>query len=146
MPTGPKLAAAILFCIVGYLAAEQTKLTFTEGTQATYFAHTIAAIGFWQGWMVVGGRAGGGFNAAISNGIRTSAQIAFFGLALFALRTMFMRSVDLRYDGPGEALIETLELFLEYFMQSFTPGIWGVLLVGGVIGGILTEFASKAWR
>ncbi|OAN71303.1 hypothetical protein A8B78_20025 [Jannaschia sp. EhC01] len=146
MPTGAKLVGSIVFFAIGYYAAMQAKLTFEEGTPATYFNITIAIIGFLQGWMVVGRRAGAGFVFAASNGMRAGAQIALFGLALFALRTMFLRSLDLRYSAPGEALTEAMELFLQYFQQSLTPGIWGVLLLGGIIGGIVTEIAGRAWR
>lgn len=146
MPTGSKLAGGILFFAVAYVAAMQAKLTFEEGTPATYFNITIAMIGLWQGWMVMGRRAGAGFSVAASNGMRTSVQIAFFGLLLFALRTMFLRSADLRYSAPGEAVTEAMELFLQYTLQSLTINIWGVLLVGGLVAGILTEFAAKAWR
>lgn len=146
MPTGSKLAGGILFFGVAYLAAMQAKLTFEEGTPATYFNITIAMIGLWQGWMVMGRRAGAGMSVAISNGMRTSAQIAFFGLVLFALRTMFLRSANLRYSAPGEAVTEAMELFLEYFLQSLTVNIWGVLIVGAIVGGALTELAAKAWR
>ncbi|MEJ6395019.1 TrgA family protein [Gymnodinialimonas sp. 2305UL16-5] len=146
MPTGSKLIGAITFFAVGWFAALQVLKTLPEGTPATYFPLVIALIGLTQGWMLAGVRAGAGFSAAISTGLRTSLQIAFLGLALFALRTMFMRSANLRYDNPGEATIETLELFLEYFLQSLTLEIWGTLLVGGVIAGIATEFAAKAWR
>lgn len=146
MPTGSKLAGGVLFFAVAYFAAMQAKLTFVEGTPATYFNITIGLIGLWQGWMVMGRRAGAGFSLAMSNGMRTSVQIAFFGLALFALRTMFIRSMDLRYSAPWEALTEALELFLQYTLQALTIEIWGALLIGGLVGGILTEFAARAWR
>jgi hypothetical protein len=146
MPTGAKLAGSLLFFAVAYMAAMQAKLTLPEGTPASYFNITIAAIGFWQGWMVMGARAGGGMSLAMSNGLRTSLQIAFFAISLFALRTMFIRSANLRYDNPGEAVTATLELFLEYLIQTLTPGVWGVLLIGGIVAGILTEFAARAWR
>lgn len=146
MPTGAKLAGGAIFFAVAYFAAMQAKLTFEEGTPATYFNITIAMIGLWQGWMVMGRRAGAGFSLAASNGLRTSVQIAFFGLVLFALRTMFLRSANLRYSAPGEAVTEAMELFLQYFLQSLTVNIWGALVVGGVLGGILTEFAARAWR
>lgn len=146
MPTGSKLVGAILFFGVGWYAALQVLLTLPEGTPARYFPLTIALIGLWQGWMLMGNRAGAGFVVAIANGLRTSVQIAFFGLLLFALRQMFLRSANLRYDGPGEATIDTLNLFLEYFMQSLTVEIWGALLVGGLVAGILTEIAARVWR
>lgn len=146
MPTGAKLASAMLFFTIGYLGAMQAKLTFEEGTPATYFNITIALIGLLQGWMVVGSRAGSGMVLAASNGLRAGAQIAFFGLLLFSLRTMFLRSMDLRYSAPGEAVTAAMELFVQYFLQSLTVNIWAVLLVGGIIGGIVTELAARAWR
>lgn len=146
MPTGSKLAGGVIFFTIAYMAALQAKLTFTEGTQATYFAWVIGAIGFWQGWLVMGNRAGSGMRPAIANGMRTSVQIAFFGLAFFALRTMFMRSADLRYSAPGEAVTASFDLFLEYGLQSLTLGMWGVLLVGGMLGGMAVELASRVWR
>lgn len=146
MPTGARLVGGLLFFGVGWYTALQVLLTVPEGTPATYFPLTIALIGLVQGWMVIGARAGEGFGLAVANGLRTSIQIAFFGLLLFALRTMFIRSANLRYDNPGEAAFETLELFLEYFLQSLTVEVWGALFVGGVFGGLLTELAGRAWR
>lgn len=146
MPTGSKLAGGVIFFAIAYMAAMQAKLTFSEGTQATYFAWVIAGIGFWQGWLVMGNRAGAGMRASIAYGMRTAVQIALFGLGFFALRTMFMRSTDLRYSAPGEAVTASIELFLEYGQQSLTLGVWGTLIVGGMLGGMAVEIASKMWR
>jgi len=52
----------------------------------------------------------------------------------------------LRYDGFGEAVIAAMELFIEYAVQSLTVPIWGVLLGGGVIGGLICEGAARRWR
>lgn len=150
MPTAGKLVAAILFFAVGWQAATYTLLTFPPGTPATYFAFTIGVIGAWQGWMVSGSRAGKGIGVSFGNGIRCAIQIAFFGILLFALRTMFMRSANLRYDSPGEALTATLELFLEYLMQTlqmpYAIMIWTTLIVGGALCGLVTEAAGRLWR
>jgi hypothetical protein len=146
MPTGSKLAGGVIFFAIAYMAALQAKLTFEEGTQATYFAWVISGIGFWQGWLVMGNRAGAGMRPAIANGMRTALQIAFFGLGFFALRTMFIRSADLRYSAPGEAVVASLELFIDYATQSATIGVWGVLMVGGMLGGMAVEIASRMWR
>lgn len=146
MPTAAKLVGAVVFFGVGWLAALQVLKTMPEGTPATYFPLTIAMIGLWQGWTVAGRNAGNGRGTGIGNGLRTSVQIALLGLALFALRTMFMRSADLRYDGFGEAVVAAMELFIQYGVQSLTVPIWGVLLVGGAIGGLICEGASRRWR
>jgi hypothetical protein len=146
MPTAAKLVAAILFFGVGWQAATYTLLTFPEGTPATYFPLTIGLIGLWQGWMVSGSRAGQGIGQAFGNGIRCSVQIAFFGILLFALRTMFARSANLRYDAPWEAVVATSELFVEYFMQSLTIPVWGTLLIGGALCGLVVEAAGRLWK
>jgi hypothetical protein len=146
MPTAAKLVGAIVFFAVGWLAARQVMTTFPEGTPATWFSPTIAMIGLWQGWSVAGPGAGNGRGMAIGNGLRTSVQIAILGLALFALRTMFIRSGNLRYDGFGEAVVEAMELFLEYFFQMAIVPVWGVLLIGGIIGGLMCETAARRWR
>jgi hypothetical protein len=38
---------------------------------------------------------------------------------------MFMRSANLRYSAPWEAVTATFDLFIEYFMQSLTIPVWG---------------------
>jgi len=144
MPTASRLVGAVVFFGVGWLAALQVIKTLPEGTPATFFPLTIALIGLWQGWSVAGRNAGHG--GAIGNGLRTSIQIAFIGLLVFALRTMFIRSANLRYDGFGEAVVAALELFIEYALQSLTVPVWGVLLVGGAIGGLICETAARRWR
>lgn len=146
MPTAAKLVGAVVFFGVGWLAALQVLATLPEGTPATYFPLTIALIGLWQGCSVAGRHAGAGTADAVGNGLRTSVQIALIGLAVFALRTMFIRSADLRYDGFGEAVVAAMELFIEYAVQALTVPIWGVLLAGGVIGGLICEAAARRWR
>lgn len=146
MPTGAKLVGAAVFFAIGWLAALQVLTTMPEGTPATWFAPTIALIGLWQGWAVAGRNAGNGIGLSIGNGLRTSVQIAALGLAVFALRTMFQRSFNLRYDGFGEAVVEAMELFIEYFFQSLIVPVWGVLLIGGIVGGLLCEAAARRWR
>ncbi|MBY6200160.1 TrgA family protein [Maritalea mobilis] len=146
MPTAAKLVGAILFFGIGWVAAGFVLDTFPPEMAATYFPLTIGLIGVWQGWMVAGGNAGSGIGASVGQGARTSVQMAFFGILLFALREMFRRSSNLRYDSPGEAVIATLELFRDYFLQSLTIPIWGTLLIGGMIAGALVEIASKLWK
>lgn len=146
MPTGAKLVGAVVFFGIGWLAAMQAKLTFEEGTAATYFNITIALIGFFNGWMLVGKQAGGGVLFGAANGLRASVQIAILGLMLFALRTMFMRSANLRYSSIGEATTETMDLLVQYSLQAMTVPIWTVLIAGGILGGIITELAAKVWR
>lgn len=146
MPTAAKLVACMLFFMIGWQAAVYTLLTFPPEMPATYFPLTIALIGLWQGWTVCGARAGEGLGQAVANGLRCSVQIAFLGILLFALRTMFARAANLRYDAPWEAVTATSELFIEYLLQSLTIPVWSTLLIGGALCGLVVEAASRLWR
>lgn len=147
MFTAARLVAALLFAVIGYFAAIEVFKTFPEGIRATWFAPSIGAIGLWQGWVVMGPAAGRGFLGAMGVGLRTSLQITFFGLALYALREMFRRSANLRYDDFGVAVIDAMNLFIEYLGDlAMIPTAIGVLAIGGLVAGLLTEAASRVWR
>lgn len=145
MPTAAKLFAAVAFAIVGYLAAEAFKPAMPEGTQFGVFGLVCAGIGALCGWFIMGRLAGLGYYAASGFGARTSVTLVFWALLAFSLREMILRSTKLRYDGPMEALTAALALMLEYGRLMLTPEVLGTLLVGGLLGGVLTEWAAKRW-
>lgn len=146
IPTAAGLVGAIVFFVVGWLAALQVLHTLPEGTPATYFPLIIALIGLWQGWSVAGRGVDDGPAVAVAYGVRCVVQMAFLGLVLFAARAVYLRALNLRYDGFDEAVVATLEQFVAYLLQSLTIPIWGVLLAGGVFGGLICEAAARRWR
>ncbi|MEM9320252.1 MAG: TrgA family protein [Pseudomonadota bacterium] len=147
MLTAARLVAAILFAITGYVAGGYITDTFPDGMRHDWFEPSIAALGVWQGWTVMGKNVGRGFTAAIGNGIRTSVGMIFFGLIYYAMRQMLIRSSDLWYNDFGVAVVDALNLFIEYGLDlANIPMALAALLVGGVVGGILTEIASRLWR
>jgi len=146
MPTAAKLIGALLLFGVGWAAALGAIATLPDGMPARYFPVTIALIGFWQGWVVIGGHAGQGLRVGAGHGLRAAVQMAVVGLAVFALREMFLRAGNLRYAGAGEATVAALELFVEYALQSLTVPIWGVVILGGLAAGAISEVAARHWR
>lgn len=146
MPTGGKLFAAILLAAVGWLAAEFTLWTYPEDMSPGWLRETMAVLGVWQGWMVIGPRAGQGVRAGIGYGVRASVQMVVIGIAIFALVEMFSRATRLRYDSPGEATIATLTISLQYLQQTMTVPIWGAILVGGAIAGLGANAAGRLFR
>lgn len=146
IPTAAGLVGAVVFFLVGWVAALQVLETMPEGMSATYFPLTIALIGLWQGWSVAGRGVDDGPGVAVAYGVRCVVQVAFVGLALFAVRAVYLRAINLRYDGFDEAVVATLEQFVAYLLQSLTLPIWGVLLAGGVFGGLICEAAARRWR
>ncbi len=147
MPTAAKLFGAIAFTFVAFLAAEVLKPAFPEGMSFGYFSVICAAIGLLCGWMVMGPNAGRGGTKAVGTGLRTSVTIVFWAMLGFGIREMLIRSTDKRYNGVTEAVVGTFEILLEYgrLMLSSAPALI-VLVVGGALGGLLSNWAAERFR
>lgn len=145
MPTAAKLAAAIAFAAVAFFAAEVFKPAMPEGTKFGFFSQICAVIGALCGWFVMGGLVGRGYSAAWGSGVRTSITIAFWVLLGTSIYEMVLRSMKMRYDGPMEALTGAMELMMERGLLMLTPEVLGTLLVGGLLGGTLAEWANRRW-
>ncbi|NUB45158.1 TrgA family protein [Fertoebacter nigrum] len=146
MPTAAKLVAAIVFAALGFMAAELFKPAMPEGTQFGLFSPICAGIGLLCGWIVMGPLAGRGTWAAMGSGVRTAATIAFWALLGFSIYEMVLRSMKLRYDGPMEAVLAVFDLMLERGRLMLMPDLLGLLLLGGLLGGVLVEWAGRRWR
>lgn len=145
MPTAAKLVAAVFFAALGYLMAEAFKPTQPEGMRFGYFAEISAGIGLLCGWIVMGPLVGRGHGRAWGLGVRTAITTVFFATILFATYEMVLRSMKLRYDGPMEAVIGGIGLILEYGTGMVDQRFILTVLIGGAIGGILTEWSSRRW-
>jgi hypothetical protein len=49
------------------------------------------------------------------------------------------------YDGPMEAVLGVFEIMLDYGRMMLQPDVLGVLAVGGILGGMLAEWAGRRW-
>jgi hypothetical protein len=145
MPTAAKLLAAVAFAIVAYLTAFALVPHFPEGTQIGLFREISAVIGFAVGWFVMGNLVGKGYGEAAGSGIRTSVTVVFWALLLFSIYLMVKKSMKMAYDGPMEAVLGIFELMLEYGQIMLVPDVLGVLVVGGILGGMLAEWAGRRW-
>ncbi|WP_370268104.1 TrgA family protein [Nioella sp.] len=146
MPTAAKLVSAVLFAVVAYAAAEAYAQTLPPGQPRQLLVPIVTVLGLFQGWLTMGGRVGAGISMAITTGVRTSFQIAFWAIVGFGLYEMFYRSTRLRYDGPGEAVIAAIELFMEYGLSVLMATTCLIILfVGGALAGILAELVNRRW-
>ncbi|MFN3972509.1 MAG: TrgA family protein [Gemmobacter sp.] len=146
MPTAGRLFAAIAFIITGFLAAEAFKSVMPEGTPFGPFSLIVAAIGGLTGWIVMGPLAGRGYGASAGFGLRTSVTIVFWALLLFSIYQMIRLAMKMRYDGPMDAIIGVFALMFENGKLLLDPAVLMVLAVGGVLGGLLAEWAARRWR
>ena len=146
MLTAPRLVAALLLGIVGFLGSELIKPLMPEGTQFGLFSFVNMGLGALSGWVVIGSRIGRGMVPALNNGLTGAAALIFWGLFLQAGNEMLRLSLRRRYDGPVEALTDLFRVGLEYGLTMATVPVLGTLFVGGVVAAVLAEISAKYWR
>jgi hypothetical protein len=113
------------------------------GTNLGLFQEVNTFFGLIAGWTVAGPRAGLGYMAAFSYGL--TALMAMVVMALFFNSSVVMveQSLRKRYDGPGEAVTDVFQMFVDHAIMMATPEIIGTLLIGGIVGGLVTEFFGR---
>lgn len=146
MPTAAKLVAAVWFALIGWLAANAHIPALGESAAYGAFREVTALIGFIVGWRVMGALVGQGYPDAIGTGLRTSVTLVFFALLGFSTYHMVQQSTKMVYDGPMEAVLGVFQFMVENGRDMLTVGVLGTLAIGGVLGGIVTEWASRRWR
>jgi hypothetical protein len=141
------MISAVAFAIVGWLAALAYIPQLPPGTNTTFLPPMLAGLGFIVAWLSMGPNAGKGYVTAMSLGLRTSVLVVFWGLLCFALRYMIKQSFHVgHYHDLGEAVLDVPMLMLQYGKPAVCVPVIAVLVVGGILGGTVTEFAGRRWR
>jgi len=52
----------------------------------------------------------------------------------------------MRYDGALEALLDIFQTMARRSGALLSVGVFGTILFGGVLGGLLTENAGRRWK
>ncbi|MGB3177556.1 MAG: TrgA family protein [Albidovulum sp.] len=146
MPTASKLFAAFAFALLAFFAAEVFKPHMPEGTQFGYFSFVSALIGLVAGWRVMGPEAGQGNWMAVNSGIKTSACTVGLALLIFSTYEMLHLAFRPAYKGPMEAVVGIFDLGVDYFRTLLAWDVLAVLIVGGALGGLLSEWAARRWK
>ena len=143
MPTMGRLVGAILFAGLAWHTSFLIIPLFPVGTNLGLFQEVNTFFGLIAGWTVAGPRAGLGYVAAFSYGL--TALVAMVVMALFFNSSVVMveQSLRKRYDGPGEAVTDVFQMFVDHAIMMATPEIIGTLLIGGIVGGLVTEFFGR---
>lgn len=146
MPTGAKLVAAICFAVVGWILANYYAMNMPDASAAGPIREGAAVLGAIVGWMVMGPSAGKGYVEAAGSGIKTAVVLAVVALFALSLREMLDNSVKMRYDGALDAILDVFHTMAERSQALLSLGVFGTLLLGGIIGGLLTENAGRRWK
>jgi hypothetical protein len=145
MPTGAKAVAAIAFAIVGLVIAATYVPLMPEAAAVGPFREVTAAIGAIVGYRVMGPSVGKGYLEAAASGLKTVVVLVFFALLVLGIYEMLKESVKMRYDGPLEAIIDIFARMVDRAPPLGTFNVIMAMLIGGVIGGMLSENASRRW-
>ena len=144
MPTAAKLVSALAFALVGLWAALAYIPQLPEGTDTGQFPLIMAVLGLVLGWRSMGRNAGRGWGESAGYGLRTSVLIVVWALFGFAVYSMLMRSTRQLYRGdPGRAVMDVPDIMLQYGRLLIAQEVLVALIVGGLVGGILAEFAAR---
>ncbi|MBP9185031.1 MAG: TrgA family protein [Fuscovulum sp.] len=146
MPTAAKLVAAVCFALVGWLAANAHIPALGESATFGLFREITALIGVIVGWGTMGRLVGQGYGEAVGSGLRTAVTLAFFALLGFSTYQMVQESTKMVYDGPMDAVLGIFEFMMDNGRKMLTPGVLGILGIGGAVAGLLSEWASRRWR
>ena len=146
MPTAARLLAAACLALLAFIVSGQIMPLMPEGTDFGYFTYVNIGLGLLVGWIVMGKRAGKGRTAAINNGFTGMVTLLFWGLFVQGCYEMFHKAMKHAYDGPFEALLAIIKIGAEFGMTILVPHVILTLVIGGVIAGLATEYASNRWR
>lgn len=146
MPNAAKLVAALGLAFLAFVVSGMIMPLFEEDTNFGWFTQVNVAVGALCGWFVVGPRAGRGMISAVNLGLTGPVVMVFWALFLQSCNEMVRVAMKNRYDGAFEALTDVFQIGAEWALLMSTVPIWATLFLGGVITGVLTEYAWRTWR
>lgn len=146
MPTAAKLFAGFAFAILAFFTAEIFKPHMPAGTQFGNFSFVSMLIGLVAGWRVMGPEAGRGNWAAVNSGIKSSAVMIGLALLIFSTYEMLVQAFKPAYNGPMEAVVAIFDIGVGYLATLAVWDVLAVLIVGGALAGLLSEWAARRWK
>lgn len=145
MPTAGRLVAAIGLGVLGWFGSELFRPLMPEDTNFGWFNIVNVGLGFICGWRVTGKRLGFGYAEGFSAGLTGMGAMVFWALFLQSLNEMLKRALDNRYDGAVEGITSMFELIVEYGTVMINGPLIGLLVTGGIMVGIVSEWVSRRW-
>lgn len=147
MPTAAKLAALILFGLLGAGLAAYVSTLLPPEMPDDLLLPVVAGLSAVSGWRISGAAAGRGerLSEAAATGIRTAVTALFFSLMGFAVAEMIRQAFRRVYDGPMEAVVAVFEEMVELLPLLADAGFVAAFVAGAVVAGILTGMVGRRW-
>jgi len=145
MPTAAKLIAAVLFGALTFFVSDLVKPLLPEGSQVGLLSPINALFGLIMGWRISGARAGDGYVPSLGYGLTSVFAITFWCILVWAGYEMTINSINLRFDGPIEALQAMAGYMVDYARMIGVQAIVLPMVIGGLVCGWITEYFSHRW-
>jgi hypothetical protein len=145
MPTAAKAAGALTFAIVGWLVANAYIPGMLDARAAGNMREYNAIVGALVGWFVMGNSVGHKYIDAIGYGWKTVLVLACVALFTFGLVEMLKQSTRMTYDDPMEAIVDIFYRMYERASSALTVDVAVTMIIGGAVGGLVTENVSRRW-
>ncbi|MFM7335101.1 MAG: TrgA family protein [Tabrizicola sp.] len=146
MPTGAKLMAAVCFAVVGFVLASYYAMNMPDASSVGPIREGAAVVGAIIGWSVMGSSTGKGYVEAAGAGVKTAVVLVAVALFLLALREMLENSMKMRYDTALDAILDVFQTMALRAHGLLSLGVVATVLIGGIVGGLLTENAGRRWK
>ena len=72
--------------------------------------------------------------------------LAVVALFLLALSEMIQNSVKMRYEDALEAILAVVDTMAKRSHALLSLGVFGTILLGGIVGGLLSENVGRRWK
>lgn len=145
MPTAGRLAGALAFLIYGWYVGGLLGPFFPEGKPPGFLIPLCIFIGIICGWKVVGSRAKRGYQAAIGNGLTGAFAFSFWVIFIVSFNQMIQKALRRLYDGPMEGIVDIFALMVDLSRMLLDVNLIVTIFVGGIIGGLITEYFAKRY-
>ena len=146
MPTAAKLVAACSFALLAVVTCIILHGTLPADTRVGYAYEVSVVSAALMGWFISGAAKRTGYAEAAATGLRSAAMAVFVALTVLSIGTMWTTAMHGRYHGLMDAVLDIVEIFMDFAGHLLSVVVLGTLFFRGILAGMITEWAGRRWR
>lgn len=146
MPTAAKLVAALSFAFLAFVTCIVLEGTLPEDKRIGYVYEVSMASAALVGWFVSGAAKRTSYAEAAATGLRTATTSVIVALVVLSVATMWTTATRGLYRGLMDAILDIASNFVKFGSLVLPLVVLGTLFFGGMLAGMVTEWAGRRWR
>ena len=149
MPTAARVVAAIMIALIAWVVSGMAKAVMPSYMTTGYLMPISVIVGALCGWKILGVRSDYGrlgYPNAIGVGLSAMVATVIWVVLICAALRALRHALDGRYDGPMSALYDVFPIAAEFATYLATVPTILTLVIGGMVAGAVTHWASLKWR